>query len=208
MAALLVSDWTVPSRAITATIFDLAARGYLAVSDDGTNAWLRVVRPPDAGLADHERVVLAHVIERATTDPVVAGTGWLPLGALALGPADQAKRLRSAYLRAVRDQAYALGVATRRAGLGVRILLGLILFVAVLAVLGGLPPHGSQIGGEIFGKLLFAFVLGGPAAMLVGVLRRDTATPSGRAVASTWLAARDALAAQPVPAPRAGRTGS
>jgi hypothetical protein len=207
VAALLVSDWTVPPRAITATILDLAARGYLAVSDDGTNAWLRVVRPPDAGLADHERVILEHVIKRAAADPAAAGGGWLPLGALTLGPADQAKPLRSAYLRAVRAQAHALGVATPRAGLGVRIVLRLTVFVAVLAILAGLPPHSSQIGGEIFGKLLFAFILGTPATLPVGVLRRDTATPSGRAAASTWLAVRDALATQPVPAPGDRRLG-
>jgi Predicted membrane protein (DUF2207) C-terminal domain len=207
VAALLVSGWTVPPRAITATILDLAARGYLEVSDDGTNGWLRVVRPPDAELVDHERVVLRHVIKRAATDPVVAGTGWLPLGALTLGPADQAKPLRSAYVRAVRAQAYALGLATRRAGLVVRFLLRLAVFVAILAVLAGLPPHSSQIGGEIFGKLLFALILGGPATMLVGLLRRDTATRSGRDAASAWLAVRDALTTQQAPAPGDRRLG-
>jgi hypothetical protein len=41
----------------------------------------------------------------------------------------------------------------------------------------------------------------------VGVLRRDTATRSGRSAASTWLAVRDALATQPVPAPGDRRLG-
>ena len=161
VAAMLVEAWQLPPRAMTATVLDLGARGYLEVVADTTNTWVRPLPAPAPELADHERVVLDHVIRCSQGQigvPRPRPGGWVSLGALASCPEKQLAELRSAYRDAVHRQASELQLSTPRAGSGTRGLLRVARFPLGIAasslIMVPVQQPGATIRLLVFGSLL------------------------------------------------------
>ncbi|HKT04908.1 MAG TPA: hypothetical protein VJT31_35790 [Rugosimonospora sp.] len=114
LAALLACPRELPRRALTATLLDLAARGYVELSTEDGAAWVRAARAPDERLGVPERLVLAHVARHCAGGPV-------PLSACCVNGADATAGLWRAFSQAVGAEAVHSGLCARRLRGGYRL---------------------------------------------------------------------------------------
>jgi hypothetical protein len=167
------------TAAYPATVCDLAGRGYLSTEERGPGqVWCRAAGtpPPRSALTAFEQRVLRDA------DAVLAGTGSMPLEALARrGQADLHGRWVP-FTDEVRTEARRRGLTTSRLPAAARWLLragaGVVAAAAYLALHS--RPHTSQ--QIALGAAFFAFIT--PLHWVSVVAGRDRLTRAGAALAS------------------------
>jgi plasmid maintenance system antidote protein VapI len=183
VASLLTSDFRLGRESISATLLDLAARGFVEIEDSGIGRYIcRVKSRTEGSLTPYEELVLEHLTK-------LSREGYVPAEAMTTGTREGALDWWRKFRKEVISQAQSLGLS--------RDLLDWRTFVVFL-VLGGLvyllfeTAIGFREIDEVESSpLLFADLMGfGLAVVTILSLKgspwqRDT--PAGRAAAARWL---------------------
>jgi hypothetical protein len=174
-----------------ATILDLAARGFLEVSNgpDG----LRVTPPglPRAadGLAGFEQQVLGAVRTR------LMGADDAPFGALAAACSDDVKNIWEPFLEKLLDEGRRLGICRKRPwARSIGLLFLMTIPVAILAALVPIRVWHVGIAAAVVISVVSVFVFWW---LLENVGGTHTLTDAGQALAAGWKRERASLAACP-----------
>jgi hypothetical protein len=167
-----------------ATLLDLAARGWFAITEaEPGRVTCRIAdRAQDGDLAEYERRVLSHLVFRA------GGLGSVPGAALGSGFELGDQEFHELFEAEVLADAVGLGLVRRRLSLG----------IVVPLVLAGLPVAALALAAEhrhglvlpAVGTLLGVPVIMGAFATLGGRIKR---TPAGNTALAEWLGFRVAL---------------
>ncbi|MGH3545134.1 MAG: DUF2207 family protein [Mycobacteriales bacterium] len=188
LAHLVTHRWECGEEAAEATLVDLAARGYLAITRTGPEpeqAVCSVVDPYPPDLTPYEQTVMSRV-ER------VAGSGAAPLAALAHGsPAEAAFWLRSFQAEVIAD-ARAAGLSRSRVSTSLRAALVSVALIpgveiGVIAAATLRHPVFAVLGLLVYGLL----------ARSVWWVQGERDTEAGREAAARWLGMRDYLELHP-----------
>jgi hypothetical protein len=171
-----------PRSALTATLLDLAARGYVDLPVESGVAWVRLRRAADGTLTAYERLVLAHLARDLA-----------PLPAFTVSGADATATLWAAFTKAVTDEAVHSGLFVVRSPRAVR--LALRLTAAVPFVLLALSVAGRVPTYALVTYLVLALLLGWGLGALAGPLARHRLTARGRALGGHWAATADEVPA-------------
>jgi len=176
---LSVTQCRLTGAAYPATILDLAASGYLAITErEPGQLWCDVPAsaPADTGLAQSERLVLAGV--RA----LAAGDG-APFEALAESCASDVRGRWDPFGRAVWAEGWQAGIIGPRLSVTARTLLyggAVVVGALAFAAVHRLPGTGLWVPAAI---AFFAFIV--PASLVYALGRRDRLTVRGSAL-SAW----------------------
>jgi len=197
---LTVTRCRLSGAAYPATILDLAAKGHLVITQRMPGQlWceLPVAAPADTGLAESERLLLAHARR-------LAGRGGAPFEAVAESCASDVRGKWDPFERAVRAEGRQAGLTRPRLPVPVQAplyigaaVVGVLAFAAVDAV-----PHTSGAVAPLVAAF-FAFII--PVTMVGSLSQKDRLTGRGAAVGA-WAAREAADAAAgwrhlgPVPA--------
>ena len=171
--------------AYQATIWDLAARGFLGVSDGADGPRVRLAsQPPDpSGLAGYEQQVLSDVRARLT------GAPGAPVRALAEACSADVRGIWQPFREKLLAEGRRLGVSRRRAWVH-SVPTFLVLTCVVMALAGFLSRLVWHLS---IGVTVLITVLAAPAFWwLVEAAGTDTLTGAGDGVAAQWKRARSA----------------
>jgi Predicted membrane protein (DUF2207) len=182
-----------PRDGYPATLLDLAARGWIVLSEaEPGRVMCRSAegRSGDPGLTDYERRALAHLESRA------AGLGAVPGTALDSGFEADEDEFRQLFRDEVQADARARGLLRSRIGRGTLALLVTAGTAGLVLTDVALTEHHAA-GEIITATLVYLMFLQAPWALR----RRARPTRAGRAALAGWLGFRVALAGR-----RSGRT--
>jgi hypothetical protein len=185
---LVLTKCTPGVAAYEATILDLAARGFLQISDGPDGLRVTVTARPAAGLAGYEQQVLGDVRARLADAP------GAPFAALAGACGTDVDGTWSPFREKLIADGRRLGICRRNlwarpAGILFLFLISILAAITV-AVAARLIWHVS-IGAAVMIGVLSWFVL----AKLLETLGADVLTAAGAALAAQWQQERAVLAA-------------
>jgi predicted membrane protein DUF2207 len=195
---LLVNGWVVTDDAATATVLDLARRGYLELrqpAGDPRQTTVHLARRPDGALRPFEDRVLRHLSDAAVH-------GVAPVAALSFSD----ERTAASWHRALRVEVVAearrIGLSRRRFSPATTAALSAGALAAATAVLAAFVHAGlyqlqppSVTAGLCCGAVAWLLVAGALGRLAVGYPgERDTA--EGAAAAARWRGVQQWLRAQ------------
>jgi hypothetical protein len=188
---LVLTKCTPGVAAYEATIFDLAARGFLGIGSGPDGLRVALARPPAAadGLADYERQVLGDVRTR-----LACADGAAPFAALGGACSLDVDGIWNPFRENLLAEGRRLGLCrknlwARPAGLALLFLVS-ILSAILVALVSRLIWHVGVGAAAVIGVISW-FVLG----KLLEALGADVLTAAGAALAARWQRERTALAA-------------